>query len=181
MRVFSWALRSMFGGQFRSPVTTNFQYRRNPILRSYPTDLPGTDVISRVDERVQSSRHANKAPTRVLFAFATAVTLILVPSASLAQQPPKAAIGIAMMPFKTTSRAASSAVKVMEVRPGGTGDQMGILVGDLITHAGGKRVTSDQKLIAYIMSLEVGGPVELTVSRRGKTLQLSGKAMARPW
>jgi S1-C subfamily serine protease len=103
--------------------------------------------------------------------IAVVVAIAAVPSGAIAQKS-KAAIGAAFI-YK------DNRVKVAEVLPGGTGDQMGVLAGDVITHAGGRRINNQLKLTAYVNNLEVGGPVELTVNRAGKSLQLKGKAMAR--
>lgn len=120
---------------------------------------------------------------RVPATIAIALALAAVPSASIAQHPQKdldakAAIGIAMMPG--SSKFTSGEVKVMAIRPGGAGAQMGIHAGDVITHAGGKRITMD-KMLGYIRKLKVGGPVELTVRRGRKSLELKGTAQARTW
>jgi S1-C subfamily serine protease len=111
---------------------------------------------------------------RALILAAAAFALVAVPSASIAQQAPKAALGIAMLTDQTNRK-----VKVADLRPGGTGHLMGIRAGDVITHAGGKRINSLAKMDAYVSKLKVGDPVELTVTRRGKIMQLKGTAMAR--
>ncbi len=95
-----------------------------------------------------------------------------VPSTSVAQNTPRAALGVAI-------QGDNNKMEVAEVWPGGTGDLMGVDAGDVITHAGGKRINSSTKLTAYIRSLKVGDAVELTVKRKGKILQLTGTAMAR--
>lgn len=110
-----------------------------------------------------------------LFAtIAVALALAAVPSASLARNGPTAAIGVA---FHFPNNRAT----VAEVMPGGPGHLMGIRPGDVVTHAGGRRITSQARLAAYIRSLTVGGPVELTVRRGGESLRLTGTAMARRW
>ena len=112
----------------------------------------------------------NRVSTRILVALALAA----VPAAAAAQKAPSAAIGVAMV-------TQNNRIEVAEVWPGGTGDLMGIRPGDVITHAGGKRMNSQTKLTAFISSLKIGDPVELTVKRKGESLQLKGTAMARRW
>ena len=103
---------------------------------------------------------------------AVALAFAAIPSASIAEIPPAVAIGVAFNPQ-------DRAVEVAEVRPGGTGDLMGIHAGDIITHAGGKRINNLVKLKAFIRTLKPGDPVELTVKRKGQSLQLKGTAVAR--
>ena len=110
----------------------------------------------------------NPVSTALVFAIAFAAPL----SASLAQDTPKAAIGVAFL-------AKNNRVKVAEVRPGGPADLMGVRAGDTITHAGGKRIISEGKLSALIRALKVGDAFELTVKRDGKSLHLTGTAVAR--
>jgi putative serine protease PepD len=106
--------------------------------------------------------------------IAAALALATVPSASNAQDKPTAAIGVAF-------QSENNRVKVAEVMPGGPGDLMGVRPGDILTHAGGKRINSPAKLSAFMRSLKVGDPVDLTVTRAGKSLKLTGTAMARQW
>ncbi len=103
---------------------------------------------------------------------AVALAFTAAPSASIARIAPRAAIGVAIVDQMNK-------LKVAELLPGGTGDLMGIRAGDVITHAGGKRITSRAKLTAFTQKLKVGDPVELTVKRKGESLQLTGTAMAR--
>lgn len=56
---------------------------------------------------------------------------------------------------------------------------MGLRPGDIVTDAGGKRINAIGKLTAFISRLKVGDPVELTVKRKGESLQLKGTAMPR--
>jgi S1-C subfamily serine protease len=105
--------------------------------------------------------------------IAIALAFAALPSASIAQTP-AAGIGVAFVYEMNKA-------KVAEVMPGGTADMMGVRAGDIVTHAGGKRVTSQGRMSAFFRSLKVGDPVTLTVKRKGKSLQLTGKAVARTW
>lgn len=109
---------------------------------------------------------------RVSTAIGVALAFAAVSSASIAQTPSPAAIGVAFQTEKNQ-------LTVMEVLPGGSGDLMGVRPGDVITHAGGRKMTFPSRLTAFIRTLKVGDPVELTVTRKGKSLQLKGTAMAR--
>lgn len=96
---------------------------------------------------------------------------IAFPSASVAQDARPVTLGVAFQTEKIW-------VKVAEVRPRGIGDRIGLRPGDVITHAGGKRINSPGKLTTFIRNLKVGDPVELTVRRKGKSVLLSGTATA---
>jgi S1-C subfamily serine protease len=109
--------------------------------------------------------------TRVTALIAIALASAAI-SASIAEVPPAVAIGVAFNPQDNVA-------KVAEVRPGSMGDRMGIRAGDVITHGNGKRTNNLAKLKAFIRSLKPGDPVELTVKRKGETLQLKGIAAAR--
>ena len=110
------------------------------------------------------------APATIAIALAFAA----LPTASIAEPAPKAGIGVAFI-------ANNGDMKVAEVWPGGTGDLMGVRAGDVVTHARGKRINSTTKMTAYVSSLKVGDPIELTIKRKGESLQLKGTAMARKW
>jgi putative serine protease PepD len=101
-----------------------------------------------------------------------ALAIAALPSTSIAQPGSPAALGVAFI-------SENAKVKVAEILPGGSGDLMGVRPGDVITYAGGNRINSMGKLSAFIRGLKVGDPVELTVKRKGETLQLKGTAMAR--
>ena len=75
---------------------------------------------------------------------AIALALSVAPSASLAERPKPAGVGIAL----ETQR---NRVKVAEM-PGSTGDLMGVRAGDVITHAGGKRINNQDKFSAFVRS-----------------------------
>jgi S1-C subfamily serine protease len=110
---------------------------------------------------------------RISATVAIALALAAIPSASIAQSASRAAIGARFMMERFNS------LRVAEVMPGGTGHLMGLRPDDVITHAGGRRVGSMERLTRYIGSLSVGDPVTLTVRRGRETLQLTGTAMAR--
>lgn len=104
--------------------------------------------------------------------IAIALALAAVPSASIAQPAPAVTLGVAFL-------AQNNRVKVAEVRPGGTGDLMGVQAGDIIILAGDQRVNSIAKLTAYLRKLSPGDTVALTVRRGGENLELTGTALER--
>ncbi|GAA4712412.1 PDZ domain-containing protein [Sphingomonas lutea] len=112
--------------------------------------------------------------TKVIPVMAFSLALATAPALSTAQPSPKAGIGVA---FQTQNKK----IKVAEVMPGASGALMGIQAGDVITHAGGKPMSSQTRLTAYFSSLKVGDPVVLTVKRKGQSLELKGTAIARTW
>ena len=107
---------------------------------------------------------------KVSATIAVAVAFAVVPSASIAQGAPKAA------PFGFALIDEDKKVKVAAVKPGGTAALMGMRPGDVITHAGGKRINATYKLSGFIRGLKAGDAVELTVEREKKSLQLTGTA-----
>ncbi|HWT11718.1 MAG TPA: PDZ domain-containing protein [Allosphingosinicella sp.] len=109
---------------------------------------------------------------RAFATMAVALAVAALPSASIAERAQRAAIGVAI-------HVQGNRVLVAEVMRGGTGDLMGVRADDVITHAGGRPINSEERLADYIRRLNVGDPVELTVRRRGESLQLTGTAMAR--
>lgn len=104
--------------------------------------------------------------------IAIALGCAAVPAALAAQDRPPAYFGAAG--FEDKHR-----VTVAEIMPGSTADVIGLRPGDVVTHAGGKRITAEGKMRAWVRSLKVGDPVELTIRRSGDVLQLKGVAMAR--
>lgn len=110
---------------------------------------------------------------KISAAIAASLAFAAIPSGSIAQPAPAVWLGVAFTPQ-------DRGVKVAEIAPGGPGDRMGVRPGDLITHAGGKRINSLIKLKVFLRTLKPGDPVELTVKRKGETLELKGTADARP-
>lgn len=109
---------------------------------------------------------------RIFAMMAVALALAAAPAVAVAERPTKAMVGAAFIEE-------NNRVTVAAVLRGGSGDQMGLRPGDVITHAGGQRISSQRRLTAYIRRLSVGDAVELTVKRGRQSLQLTGTAMAR--
>lgn len=109
---------------------------------------------------------------KVTAAIALALAFAAAPSVAIAGAP---AVVLGMAFYSEDSRL-NPQVNVALVKPGGIAELMGVRPGDVVTHAGGKRMTSDQKLTGYIRNLKVGDAIELTVKRSGKALQLTGRA-----
>ena len=109
--------------------------------------------------------------SRISTVIGLTLALAAMPSAAIAEPASKVSMGIATV-------TENNKMEVAEVRPGGTGDTMGVQPGDVITHIGDQRI-NPTKLAAFLRKLKVGDPVQLTVKRKGQTLQLKGTALAR--
>ena len=71
-------------------------------------------------------------------------------------------------------------LKVGAVAPGGTAAAIGVRAGDILLEFGGKKIGGPQAASEYVQTLKVGDPVSITVRREGRTVELKGKALARP-
>ena len=94
------------------------------------------------------------------------------PAAAAAAQP-QVGLGIAIEEDPQGPR-------VGAVAPGGTAAAAGVRPGDILLQFGGKPISGPQSASEYVQSLKVGDPVSVTVKRDGRTLELKGKALARP-
>lgn len=74
----------------------------------------------------------------------------------------------------------SEGATITVVAPGGTAAVLGMRIGDVLLQIGGRAVTGPKVITEYVQSLKVGDPVSVLVRRDGRTLQLTGKALARP-
>lgn len=70
--------------------------------------------------------------------------------------------------------------KVGAVAPGGTAAAIGVRPGDILLQFGGRPITGPQSASEYVQRLNVGDPVSVTVRRDGRTIELTGRALARP-
>ena len=70
--------------------------------------------------------------------------------------------------------------KVGAVVPGGTAAAIGVRPGDILLQFGGRPVSGPQSASEYVQGLQVGDPVSITVRRDGRTVELTGRALARP-
>jgi hypothetical protein len=55
-----------------------------------------------------------------------------------------------------------------------------VQLGDILLKFGEKPVSGPQSATEYVQTLKVGDPVTITVKREGRTLELKGRALARP-
>jgi N-acetylneuraminic acid mutarotase len=69
--------------------------------------------------------------------------------------------------------------RIASVVPGGTAAAIGMQPGDVLLQVGRQAVTGPQVIADYIQSLNVGDAVSIVVRREGRTVELTGKAMAR--
>ena len=92
------------------------------------------------------------------------------PAAATAQ--PQVGLGLAIWED-------SKGFQVAAVAPGQTGAAIGARPGDTLLRFGGRPVTP-QVASEYVQSLKVGDPVAITVRRNGRTIELTGSALARP-
>lgn len=93
------------------------------------------------------------------------------PSASAEAPPVGLGIGIEDGP---------EGVVIANVVPGGTAAAIGMRPGDILLQVGGKAVTGPQAVSEYVQSLKVGDRLSVLVRREGRTMELTGKALARP-
>jgi pimeloyl-ACP methyl ester carboxylesterase len=113
---------------------------------------------------------------RTLLAALAVALMPLSMAATAADLPRKAALGVRV----AAAPKGSSGSLASEVLPGGTAAAIGVHAGDIIVSAGGHSVAGPGDVVAYVATLNGGDRVSLTVSRNGKKLRLSGKAMPRP-
>jgi len=109
--------------------------------------------------------------------------LLLVAAVPALAAPPAAdtlprtvSLGVAMDP----PAEGQTGVPVTRVLPGTTAEKLGVQTGDTIVSAGSRAVASVADVGRYVGTLVSGSPVELTIRRGGKTLNLKGKALGRP-
>ena len=77
-------------------------------------------------------------------------------------------IGISVQPVPVTAENGESALLVMEVTPGGPGEEAGIQKGDLIVAADGEALTKSTDLLRVRRRHEAGETLKLLVERDGK-------------
>ena len=77
-------------------------------------------------------------------------------------------IGISVQPVPVTAENGESALLVMEVTPGGPGEEAGIHEGDLIVAADGEALTKSTDLLRVRRRHEAGETLKLLVERDGK-------------
>ncbi len=70
--------------------------------------------------------------------------------------------------------------KIAAIAPGGTAAAIGMQPGDILLQLGGRPITGPQVVTDYLRSLRVGDCVSVLVRRAGRTIELTGSAMARP-
>lgn len=71
-------------------------------------------------------------------------------------------------------------IRVARVFPGGTAAAIGVQEGDVILQVGGRAATGPEVVGQYVSGLAVGDPVSVQISRDGRTVELTGRALARP-
>ena len=77
-------------------------------------------------------------------------------------------IGISVQPVPVTAENGESALLVMEVTPGGPGEEAGIQKGDLIVAADGEALTKSTDLLRVRRRHEAGETLKVLVERDGK-------------
>lgn len=70
--------------------------------------------------------------------------------------------------------------KVVRLIPGGTGEDLKLLVGDVIEKVNGASVATPQQLALSVRGLRAGDALNVSVLRDGKPTTLSGKLAGRP-
>ncbi len=107
----------------------------------------------------------------LLAASAAAVAQQAQPAAATAQ--PQVGLGLAIEDDP-------EGPKVGAVAPGGTAAAIGVRPGDILLQFGGKPISGPQSASEYVKGLKVGDPVSVTVRRDGRTVEVRGRALARP-
>ena len=115
-------------------------------------------------------RHDWLAAAALLLA-STAMAQSAQPTAATAQPPVGLGLAIEEEPQGPT---------VGGVAPSGTAAALGVQPGDILVEFGGRPVAGPQTASEYVQSLKVGDPVSIVVKRDGRTIELKGKALARP-
>jgi hypothetical protein len=100
------------------------------------------------------------------------------PPAATAQPPaapaqPQIGLGLGIEP-------GPEGLKVGFIAPRGTGAGLGVRVGDILLKYGEIPVTGPQTWREYVQGMSVGDPVSITVTRDGRTIELTGRGLAPP-
>jgi Kelch motif protein/PDZ domain-containing protein len=109
-----------------------------------------------------------------------AAALLAATSTAAQQPPPPAAPAQPQVGLGLAVEEDPQGPKVGAVLPGGTAAAMGVRPGDILLRYGARPVTGPQTASEYVQSLRVGDPVSITVRRDGRTIELTGRALARP-
>jgi hypothetical protein len=110
-----------------------------------------------------------------------AAAALLAATSTAAQQPPPAtATAQPQVGLGLAVEEDPQGPKVGAVLPGGTAAAIGVRPGDILLRYGARPVTGPQTASEYVQSLRVGDPVSITVRREGRTIELTGRALARP-
>jgi hypothetical protein len=111
---------------------------------------------------------------------ASAVALCVGTIAHAQQAQPTAAAAQSQVGLGIAIEADPQGPRVSAVVPAGTAAAAGVRPGDVLLQFGGKPITGPQSANEYVQGLKVGDPVSITVKRDGRTIELTGKALARP-
>lgn len=114
------------------------------------------------------------------FAGAAALALSVAAVAQAQQAQPAAAAAQPAVGLGVGIGDAPEGATITMVAPGSTAAALGMRAGDVLLQVGGRPVTGPQVVTEYVQSLNVGDPVSVLVRRDGRTLELTGKALARP-
>ncbi|HWH22084.1 MAG TPA: PDZ domain-containing protein [Allosphingosinicella sp.] len=111
---------------------------------------------------------------RMTLGFAASLLLAAVPAQAAAQAAPRpASFGIQYNPH-------AEGIEIGEMLPDRTAAAVGMKVGDIIIEAGGKSLADQSVLGTYLGALKEGDVATFKVKRAGQTIELSGKAVAKP-
>lgn len=93
--------------------------------------------------------------------------------ATAATAPPPVGLGVGI-------EESPEGVTIGNVLPGGTAAAIGMRPGDILLRVGGRAVAGPQAVTEYVQSLKVGDRISVLVRRDGRTMELTGNALARP-
>ena len=114
------------------------------------------------------------------FAGAAAIALSVAAVAHAQQAQPAPATAPLQIGLGLGIEPGPEGLKVGFVPPRGTGAALGVRVGDIVLKYGDIPVTGPQTWREYVQGKKVGDPVSITVRRDGRTVELTGKALAPP-
>jgi hypothetical protein len=117
---------------------------------------------------------------RGAFAGAAALALSVAALAQAQQGQPAAAKAPPPVGLGVGIEEGPEGATIANVVPGGTAAAIGMRPGDVLVQVGGKAVTGPEAVSGYVQSLKVGDRVSVRVRREGRTVELTGKAVARP-
>lgn len=124
---------------------------------------------------------------RIVAILGLVVTALSAPIAQARDASPSVGVPVGLLAAQSSSldavvdvrRPDVEGIAVLAITPGGTADRMGMQVGDRVLSVNGRSLTDTLQPSAVLeAALANGGPIQASVSRDGRVLQLSADAVA---